>query len=532
MKRYLKHIILFLALLPLMTACVLDSDPTENCSDNEVVVSLSVSSRAVEGSQLGDGLPDDIKLWVYGQKTSTDTEDKYDRLAYINKSSKIFIGRDLYGNPVESLKQVIEDGKIYYKLHFYVVLNSGNVTSTTTDDLGKDTSISDLKAFTFTDIAKDKTDNQMIMYGYNALTIGTQTNYELSIQVERAVAKLEFFVTKENSSALLTIKKMELNKIPKKGFLTTPATTTSGLTFRDSGISYLSEETSIPDGKHLSQTEAQLGNFWQFEESRFVKMPLTQPYLMENPNGGTWTDDNNKHDYTYPTTEGYETEQGYVLTVSYQLGGSSETTTQTIYLPKIERNHLYKIYARVKDVSESLELTCIAQDWTPDDETWNYTEVVTVEKNMTWTSSNLTDTDENVTVVYEETKDDNDKILTKVPTVYIPWATSEDYAKCTFKITAPVGATWIASFETIEGAVGAFRFLNENNEQVSQMKGRVGTDTTLKIVTALSDRTETRKAKLVIGVQTLDGRIIRVDNLIAEQEITEKEFTLIQPKNN
>ena len=341
MKRYLKHIILFLTLLPLMTACVLDSDPTENCSDNEVVVSLSVSSRAVEGSQLGDGFPDDIKLWVYGQ----DTEDEYTRLAYINKSSNIFIGRDLYGNPVESLKQVIEDGKNYYKLHFYVVLNSENVTSTTTLEEG--TSISDLKAFTFTDIATDKTDNQMIMYGYNSLTIGTQTNYELSIQVERAVAKLEFFVTKENSSALLTIKKMELNKIPDKGFLTTPATTTSGLTFSKSGISYLSEGTLIPNDKHLSQTEAQLGNFWQFEESRFVKMPLTQPYLMENPNGGTWTDDNNKHDYTYPTTDGYETENGYVLTVSYQLGGSSETTTQTIYLPKIERNHLYKIYARV-----------------------------------------------------------------------------------------------------------------------------------------------------------------------------------------
>ena len=356
MKRYLKHIILFLTLLPMMTACVLDSDPTENCSDNEVVVSLSVSSRAVEGSQLGDGLPDDIKLWVYGQ----DTEDKYTKLAYINKSSKIFMGRDLYGNPVESLKQVIEDGKNYYKLHFYVVLNSGNVTSTTI--LEEDTSISDLKAFTFTDIAKDKTDNQMIMYGYNSLTIGTQTNYELSIQVERAVAKLEFFVTKENSSALLTIKKMELNKIPDKGFLTTPATTTSGLTFSKSGISYLSEGTLIPNDKHLSQTEAQLGNFWQFEESRFVKMPLTQPYLMENPNGGTWTDDNNKHDYTYPTTDGYETENGYVLTVSYQLGGSSETTTQTIYLPKIERNHLYKIYARVlggNDVQFKLHV----QDW-------------------------------------------------------------------------------------------------------------------------------------------------------------------------
>lgn len=371
MKRYLKHIILFLALLPLMTACVLDSDPTENCSDNEVVVSLSVSSRAVEGSQLDDDLPDDIKLWVYGQETTADNEDNYKNLAYINKSSNIFIGRDFYGNPVESLKQVIEDGKNYSRLHFYVVLNSNNVTGTNVT-IGETTTIKQLKALTFSGIVQSTTvsgettpkkDNQMIMYGYNSLEIGTRTEYKLSIEVERAVAKLEFFVTKENSSALLTIKKMELNKIPKKGFLTTPATTTSGLTFRDSGISYLSEETSIPDGKHLSQTEAQLGNFWQFEESRFVKMPLTQPYLMENPNGGTWTDDNNKHDYTYPTTDGYETENGYVLTVSYQLGGSSETTTQTIYLPKIERNHLYKIYARVLGTND-VQFKLAVQPWT------------------------------------------------------------------------------------------------------------------------------------------------------------------------
>lgn len=370
MKRYLKHIILFLTLLPLMTACVLDSDPTENCSDNEVVVSLSVSSRAVEGSQLGDGLPDDIKLWVYGQATSTDTEDKYTKLAYINKSSNIFIGRDLYGNPVESLEQVIENGKNYSRLHFYVVLNSNNVTGTNVT-IGETTTITQLKALTFSGIVQSTTvsgettpkkDNQMIMYGYNSLTIGTQTNYELSIQVERAVAKLEFFVTKENSSASLTIKEMKLNKIPNKGFLTTPATTTSGLTFSDPGISYLSEETSIPNEKYLLQTEAQLGNFWQFEESRFVKMPLTQPYLMENPNGGTWTDDNNKHDYTYPTTDGYKTENGYVLTVSYQLGGSSETTTQTIYLPAIVRNHLYKIYARVMGGND-VQFKLLVQDW-------------------------------------------------------------------------------------------------------------------------------------------------------------------------
>lgn len=198
----------------------------------------------------------------------------------------------------------------------------------------------------------------------------------------------------------------------------------------------------------------------------------------------------------------------------------------------IIRNWYYRY--TINTISDGIDatLTVKANDWTQDDETWNYTEVVTVERNMTWTSSNPTDTDENVTVVYEETKDDNDEILTKVPTVYIPWATSTDYATCTFKITAPVGATWIASFEPIEGNVGAFKFLNENNEQVSQMTGKVGTDATLKIVTALSDRTETRKARLLIAVRTWDERIIRVDNLIAEQGITEKEFTLVQPKNN
>lgn len=336
MKRYFKYIILFLALLPMMTACVLDSDPTENCSDNEVVVSLSVSSRAVEGSQLGDGLPDDIKLWVYGQKTSTDTEDKYKQLAYINKSSKIFIGRDLYGNPVESLKQVIEDGKKYYKLHFYVVLNSGNVTRTTTDDLGNDTSISDLKAFTFTDIAKDKTDNQMIMYGYNSLTIGTQTNYELSIQVERAVAKLELFFAKEFKNSSLSIESVNLGKIPTIGALISGTTLTTEYT----GTRDLSTTTTTINA--TLESSIQIGNFSQYEAS-FHKLALSGgPYLLENPNGETWGLD--KNDYTYP-----ETAKGgdnvYKLTVNYTLNGTEKE--QVIYLPKIERNHLYKIYARV-----------------------------------------------------------------------------------------------------------------------------------------------------------------------------------------
>lgn len=350
MKRYLKHIILFLTLLPLMTACVLDSDPTENCSDNEVVVSLSVSSRAVEGSQLGDGLPEDIKLWVYGQATSTVTEeDEYINLAYINKSSNIFIGRDLYGNPVESLEQVIENGKNYYKLHFYVVLNSGNVTSTT--NLGTKTSISDLKDFTFTDIATGKTDNQMIMYGYNSLTIGTQTNYELSIQVERAVAKLELFFAKEFENSSLYINSAKLTQIPTIGALISGTTLTTEYT----GTRDLSTtETTI---NATLESNIQIGNFSQYEAS-FHKLALSGgPYLLENPNGETWGAD--KNDYTYP-----ETAKGgnnvYKLTVKYTLNGTEKE--QEIYLPKIERNHLYKIYARVMGGND-VQFKLIVADW-------------------------------------------------------------------------------------------------------------------------------------------------------------------------
>ena len=350
MKRYLKHIILFLTLLPTMTACGLDSDPTENCSDNEVVVSLSVSSRAVEGSQLGDGFPDDIKLWVYGQKTSTDTEDKYKRLAYINKSSKIFIGRDLYGNPVESLKQVIEDGKIYYKLHFYVVLNSENVTSTTTF-LEEGTSISDLKAFTFTGIATDKTDNQMIMYGYNSLTIGTQTNYELSIQVERAVAKLELFFAKEFKNSSLSINSVKLGQIPTIGALISGTTLTTEYT----GTRDLSTTTTTIDA--TLESSIQIGNFSQYEAS-FHKLALSGgPYLLENPNGETWGPD--KNDYTYPETA-TSGDNVYKLTVNYTLNGTEKV--QVIYLPKIERNHLYKIYARVLGGND-VQFILHVQDW-------------------------------------------------------------------------------------------------------------------------------------------------------------------------
>lgn len=360
MKRYLKHIILFLTLLPMMTACVLDSDPTENCSDNEVVVSLSVSSRAVEGSQLGDGLPDDIKLWVYGQATSTDTdEDEYRQLAYINKNRNIFIGRDLYGNPVESLEQVIEDGKNYYRLHFYVVLNSNNVTGTNVT-IGETTTITQLKALTFSGIVQSTTvsgkttpkkDNQMIMYGYNSLTIGTQTNYELSIQVERAVAKLELFFAKEFENSSLYINSAKLTQIPTIGALISGTTLTTEYT----GTRDLSTtETTI---NATLESSIQIGNFSQYEDS-FHKLALSGgPYLLENPNGETWGAD--KNDYTYP-----ETAKGgnnvYKLTVKYTLNGTEKE--QEIYLPKIERNHLYKIYARVMGGND-VQFKLLVQDW-------------------------------------------------------------------------------------------------------------------------------------------------------------------------
>lgn len=363
MKRYLKHIILFLALLPLMTACVLDSDPTENCSDNEVVVSLSVSSRAVEGSQLDDGLPDDIKLWVYGQKASTDTEDKYDKLAYINKSSNIFIYRDLYGNPVESLKQVIEDGKNYSRLHFYVVLNSNNVTGTNVT-IGETTTIKQLKALTFSGIVQSTTvsgettpkkDNQMIMYGYNSLEIGTRTEYKLSIEVERAVAKLEMFFTKESTGSNLSITSVSLTNVPNMGSLL------KTFDFPENTLSYSTEETNLFNGSAnittALETDNLLGEFSNYESS-FQKLQLASPYLLENSNGKTWGRD--KNDFTYPENPN-GAENVYKLTVKYILNRIEKE--QIIYLPTIVRNHLYKIYARVLGTND-VQFKLAVQPWT------------------------------------------------------------------------------------------------------------------------------------------------------------------------
>lgn len=367
MKRYLKHIILFLTLLPMMTACVLDSDPTENCSDNEVVVSLSVSSRAVEGSQLGDGLPDDIKLWVYGQKTSTDTEDKYTELAYINKSSNIFIGRDLYGNPVESLEQVIENGKDYYKLHFYVVLNSENVTGkksgTKEISVDENTTVAQLKDLTFTGIVQSstkdgetihKTDNQMIMYGYNSLEIGTRTEYELSIEVERAVAKLEMFFTKESTGSNLSITSVSLTNVPNMGSLL------KTFDFPENTLSYSTEETNLFNGQAnittALETDNLLGEFSNYESS-FQKLQLASPYLLENSNGETWGSD--KNDFTYPENPN-GAENVYKLTVKYTLNRIEKE--QIIYLPTIVRNHLYKIYARVLGTND-VQFTLKVANW-------------------------------------------------------------------------------------------------------------------------------------------------------------------------
>ena len=90
-------------------------------------------------------------------------------------------------------------------------------------------------------------------------------------------------------------------------------------------------------------------------EDRFRNLLVS--YLLENPHGETWDDEN--HDWTYP-----ETPQGtsacYKVVVSYRLNGKDEQ--REMYLSEIERNVWNKIFVRVNDKGE-LQIRYKAMPW-------------------------------------------------------------------------------------------------------------------------------------------------------------------------
>ena len=182
----------------------------------------------------------------------------------------------------------------------------------------------------------------------------------MDIKATRAVGKLELFFTRENANSSLTINSIKLEHIPDKGYLVAP--TSYALTY-ESSIDLLPEERGIDIDAVLTTDQASTtGNFseiYEQDNTTFQRLELEQSYLLENPNGDTWTEIAENHDYVYPEENNItDTDTRYMMTVNYTLGSAS-AVDKVVYLPKIVRNEWNKIFVRVKDDGFAIALNVL-----------------------------------------------------------------------------------------------------------------------------------------------------------------------------
>lgn len=344
-----------------------------SCRDEEAVQSaegkrtvivnlgIAMSRVALEGTpETSYGAASNMKVWIF------DEEGKPIEGGYASVDNPPFSVKDLQGKLVETVTMDF-DVTDATELQLRVLLNSNLVDISYEENrltLDENTTMNELDNATFT-LKEDVTlgDNTVPMYGKSDknITLDNKRNYDISIDVERCIGKLELFFTRENKNSPLTINSIKLDHVPDKGYLDVPVS--YALTYRDP-IDLLLEKTGI-DAVLTTDRASTTGNFseiYEQDNTTFQRLELEQSYLLENPNGDTWTAIAENHDYVYQEEgEIKDKETRYVMTVNYTLG-TNPAADQAIYLPKIVRNEWNKIFVRVTDKGE-LEIRYKALPW-------------------------------------------------------------------------------------------------------------------------------------------------------------------------
>lgn len=305
---------------------------------------IAMTRATDDKTDAGDNsCPDNLMLWIFDNTNSGTPQ----RLFYENLTDGLrFSLTDIEGKLVQTIERVINVAGEVTSLCFYIVMNTQGLTTT----LDENSTPQAIEAATFS--RQDwKGDNKVPIYGSANLDVSRhKSEYSLSIDTERAVGKLELFFTKENKNSYLAINSVSITHEPDKGYLKKPDT--YDLTYSENSTIF-STSTSI----HAVLTEEEeptTGNFSKYEDDDTKMQSLFSTYLLENPNGGTWTEVGNNNAYTYPNdpespSNVTEANTRYKMTVTYQTLKDGAKKMQVIYLPAIERNVWNKVFARVKE---------------------------------------------------------------------------------------------------------------------------------------------------------------------------------------
>lgn len=497
MKLNRLHSITLTSLLALLlfTGCQDETDALPSEGRRTITLDLGIAmTRAGEGES-DNTRPDNLELWVFDSNTADATRIFYENIT----DGLTFSIADLEGTLIQTIQRVFDVENEINTLHFYIVMNC---------NLGEEKTPADIEAATFThgDWAGD---NKVPIYGYNTLDVSQhRSQYSLNIDTKRAVGKLELFFTKESSASTLTINNLKLEHLPNIGYLNEEATQT-GVTYTKTEDDILSAESI--DVQTFLSAETALGDFSKHEEN-FTSLPLTCAYLLENPNGTAWTENNDAdnaytEDYDPAKQEDTDYEDGatrYKLTVSYKLGNTDKE--QVIYLPAILRNERHKIFARVKDEEGTLEIQYKVLPWKKVESAIGYAPepISTTDSpfsNETDFNNFLKDSHHYILLpvvaysdkysttqalfnhLYENPNEgDNEArlcILTR-PTYktitedkkFVDLKTGSAGARYYFMLTGPEGATWEAHLDNYED----FAFSNSENTDFSANEDAFGND--------------------------------------------------------
>lgn len=342
MKTKSLHILTCL-LLMLLTGCRNEEPVGESQPEERMVnVSLGITTRADDVNT--SDIPDVLYLWIF---------DGADCLSFTQLKNPQFSGVDIQGNPVQTVDvQLLTTNGT--QLKFYVVLNNVTDEDDSLVQFDVSTTLAQLNNLPFT-LGTYGSDNKVPMSGTADLTIeSTSNDYRVEVPAERAVAKLELFITKNTPGSNLQITGITLSNNPATGILfknnefsptiSEPATNLIGDT--DINITASLSEADAPGSDDL--------HLFEGDESKLQKITLTNPYLLENP----WGDEDNIHLDDGSTSI---TDSRYYITLNYTLGGSP--VSKKIYLTKIERNTLNKVFIRIKETVFDIEVSYSVKDW-------------------------------------------------------------------------------------------------------------------------------------------------------------------------
>ena len=343
MKTKSLHILTCL-LLMLLTGCRNEEPVGESQPEERMVnVSLGITTRADDVNT--SDIPDVLYLWIF------DGDDD-SCLSFTQLDNPQFSGVDIQGNPVQTVDvQLLTTNET--QLKFYVVLNNVTDKDGSQVQFKASTTLAQLNSLPFT-LGTYGSDNKVPMSGTADLTIeSTSNDYRVEVPAERAVAKLELFITKNTPGSNLQITGITLSNNPETGILfskedfTPPIDGESSVSLIDNGIEINASlnEADAPGSDDL--------HLFEGDGSKLQKIALTNPYLLENP----WGDEDIHLDDGSTSIM----DSRYYITLNYTLGGSP--VSKKIYLTKIERNTLNKVFIRIKETVFDIEVSYSVKDW-------------------------------------------------------------------------------------------------------------------------------------------------------------------------